>query len=433
MPIPEPKAKHNHATLKFPEGFLWGAATSGHQVEGNNTDSDWWAWEQKHRPPEERSGEADDQYNRYREDFQMAKDLGHNAHRLSIEWSRIEPEEGQFSQDAIDHYREVLKDLKDKEFEVMLTLNHFTIPEWLAKKGGFESFSFPRYYMRFLKKIIPEYKEYVNLWLTFNEPGSIAWMSYLYGLWPPSKRSFISAAKVYFNLARAHKRAYRYIHRVEPKAMVGVTTNINSFEEFHNHRIWELLSVWSSDLVANHLFYILTGKKTHDFLGFDYYFNWYITSASGVHIPKRFDVIAAKKNMSDLGWEIRPEGIFDVLMDFSDFGKPVYITENGLASTNDDRRCRFLVAYLQEIYHAISAGVDVRGYFHWSLIDNFEWADGFEPRFGLVEVNYSNQKRTPRPSAYVYKDIIEHDGIPHYLLKFIGHTVEADDVLKNRD
>lgn len=424
-----PKPKHDHSTLNFPDGFLWGAATSAYQVEGNNTNADWWEWERKNQPEEKWSGEAADQYHLYEKDFELIKDLGHNSHRLSLEWSRIEPEEGRWDESEIEHYKKVLKSLKDKDLKVMLTLNHMTIPIWLAKKGGYESFSFPKYFRRFVKKVVPEYKDYVDLWLTLNEPGSIAWMNYLFGLWPPGKRSLISCFKAYFNMARAHRQSYRIIHQIIPNAQVGITTNINSFHPLHNHKLLELISVWGSDLISNHLFIFLSGKRNHDFFGLDYYFNSYINSKGG-KFPQRIDIFQTKKDVTDMGWEIYPQGMFEVIMDFSDYKKPIYIAEAGIASTNDDRRCRFLIGYLQEIYHAISTGADVKGFFHWSLIDNFEWADGYTPRFGLIEVDYKTQKRTPRLSAYLYKEIIKHNGIPHELLKFIGHSVNAEEVLK---
>ena len=433
MTINVPEEKHDHHTLKFPENFLWGGATSAHQVEGNNIYNDWWDWEQRVQPPEKRSEQADDQYHLYKDDFKLAKELGHNSHRLSVEWSRIEPIEGQFNQKEIDHYIDVLKDLKEKGFTVMLTLNHFTLPLWMAKKGGYEGISFPRYFVRFVKRVVPEFKDYVDYWITINEPQSIVWMSYLYGAWPPQKKSNLSAMTVYWNLAMAHRKAYKIIHQLIPKAQVGITTNANSFNVFHNHRLMELLTIWISDLIANHLFISLSGKDNHDFFGLDYYFNSYISLSEGAHIPKIVDIHQTKKNVSDMGWEIYPEGIFEVIMDFSDYKKPIIITENGLASTNDDRRIRFLLSYLQEIYHAISSGADVRGYFHWSLIDNFELADGFTPRFGLIEVDYPTQERRPRGSALVYKEIIKNNGIPHYLMKFLGHRINAGEVLKEKD
>lgn len=423
-----PAPKHDHNTLEFPKNFLWGAATSSHQVEGDNVNNDWWAFEQT-RPEKYRSGKACNQYELYNQDFKLASDLGHNSHRLSIEWSRIEPEKGKFNEEEIEHYRQVLKSLKDKGFTVMLTLNHFTLPLWLAKKGGWESLFAPKYFERFVKKVVPEFKDYVDLWVTINEPGVIVWQCYLLGLWPPQKKSKLAAARVMWNLARAHKKAYKAVHNILPRSKVGLAHNVSSFDAFHHHSLREGLAVWGMDLFANHLIYKLTGKKTHDFLGLNYYFNSYVSFNGEGKLPSLVDIATTKKETSDLGWEIYPEGIFDILMDFSDYHLPVYITENGLASTNDDRRVRFLLSYLKEIYHAIQSGVDVRGYFHWSLIDNFEWADGFTPRFGLVEVDFKTEERTPRPSAYVYKKIIEENGIPHDLLRLLGHGMNVKDVI----
>ncbi len=428
--IIQPPPRHDHQPLKFPEGFLWGAATSSHQVEGNNKNNDWWEWEQT-RPEKMRSGLAADQYNRYAEDFSLAKKLGHNAHRLSIEWSRIEPEPGWFNQEEIDHYVDVLKDLKSKGFTVMLTLHHFTNPLWLSKVGAWENSKTPVYFNNFVAKVVPIFKDYVDLWITINEPGVLVFCDYVLTKWPPQKKSKLALLKATKNLARAHKMAYTTIHELVPNAQVGFANNVSSFESFHKHSIREKAYEWFLDIITDHLFYKATGMEYHDFLGVNYYFNEYISFNGNARLPNIVDIATTKKATSDLGWEIYPEGIFNVLVDLSDYHKPIYITENGLASTNDDRRCRFLISYLQQIYHAMASGCHVKGYFHWSLLDNFEWSDGFDPRFGLIEVDYETQKRTPRPSAYVYQKVIEANGIPHELLKFLGHSIDAKDVLKD--
>lgn len=426
-----PKPKHDHASLKFPENFLWGAGTSAYQVEGGNTNTDWWEWEEKNQPPEKRSGEACDQYNRFDSDFSLAKELGHNSHRLSIEWSRIEPEEGKFSQEAIDHYKSVFKSLKEKNMTVMLTLYHFTLPLWISKKGGWENFKTPKYFNRFIKRIVPEFKEFVDFWITINEPGVYVFMSYQggdkTGSWPPQKKSNFLSVVVMYNLARAHKKAYKTIHSLVPKAMVGIANNLNSFESFHKHSLIEQFAVIVDDFITNHSFYCLT-SGFHDFFGVNYYFNWHLNRVEGKLLPEIVDVGTHGFDVTDMGWEIHPEGIFNVLTDISDH-IPIFITECGIASTNDDRRNRFLVNYLQEVYRAIQAKVNIQGFFYWSLIDNFEWHQGFTPRFGLIEVDYATQKRTPRDSAYVYKEIIEENGIPHKMLRFLGHTVTTKEVL----
>lgn len=430
MNIPTPKEKHDHATLDFPEGFLWGTGTSAHQVEGNNVNNDWWEWEQRVQPPDKRSEQACNQYELFEQDIQLVKDFGHNAHRLSIEWSRIEPEEGLFNETAILHYQQELKSLKAKDISVMLTLFHFTIPLWLAKKGGWENGQAVKYFERFVKKMVPLLKDYVDFWITINEPGVYSWACFEEGKWPPQKKSRLLNFKVYWNLAQAHKKAYKIIHQEVHNAKVGIANNVTSIDSFHQHSLLEGAAVWGYDFVYNHIFYKLTGIKSHDFLGLNYYLNSYISFGGETRLPKLVDMVIINQDVSDLGWEIYPEGIFDIIMDFSDYHLPIYITENGIASTNDDRRVRFLLGYLKEIYHAIALGVKVKGYFHWSLLDNFEWADGFTPRFGLVEIDFNTQKRTPRPSAYVYKEIAKSNGIPHYLLKLLGHGIRVEEVIK---
>ncbi|MBI2017729.1 glycoside hydrolase family 1 protein [Candidatus Daviesbacteria bacterium] len=429
MPKTHLKEKHDHATLKFPDGFLWGAATSAHQVEGNNIHNDWWEWEQK-REPRFRSGLACNQYELYEQDFDLAKSLNHNAHRLSIEWSRIEPEEGKFDIDAIEHYRAVFKSLKARKMAVCLTLWHFTLPAWLAQKGGWENLKAPFYFERFLKKVIPEIGEFVDLWITLNEPEVYIYELYIEKVWPGAKKSWWAQVKTQLNLARAHKKAYKLVHKIYPNSKVGIANNVQSIETFHKHSLIEQLSVIATDLTANHLFYVLT-KGTHDFLGLNYYFHTRLKEKDGL-LPEIINAKDEGKDISDLGWEVYPEGIFDILTDFKNH-LPIYITECGIASTNDDRRNRFLVTYLSEVYRAIQAGVNVRGFFYWSLLDNFEWHRGFEPRFGLVEVDYASQKRHLRTSALTYAEIIAANGIPHSLMRFIGHTVTAEEVLKDFD
>lgn len=426
-----PKPQHEHGILDFPKDFLWGTASSAYQVEGNNVNADWWEWEKKNQPQAKQSGQACDQYNRYEEDFDLAKSLNLNSQRISIEWSRIEPIEGQFDEVEIKHYVQVLKALKKRGFTVMLTLHHFTNPLWFAQKGGWESLKAATYFERFVKKIVPEIKDYVDLWVTINEPGIYTFMAYLggddAGRFPPAKKSNTAALKVSWNFARAHKKAYRTIHKIVPNAKVGISQNVSSFGAFHKHSILEQLAVGLSDIFTNHSFYFLT-KGYHDFLGINYYFNYRFNLEKGL-VPKIINPEAERFEVSDLGWEVYPEGLFEVLTDMSD-GLPIYISESGIASTNDDRRTRFLINFLQETYRAIKAGVKVKGFFYWSLTDNFEWHRGFEPRFGLVEIDYKTQKRIPRPSFDVYREIIKHNGIPHKLLRLLGHGLNVEKELK---
>ena len=417
----EPEEKHDHGPLNFPTGFLWGAATSAYQVEGGNIHADWEDFKS--------AGQASDQYNLYEQDFDLAKSLNHNSHRLSIEWSRIEPSEGEFDQKEIEHYVKLLKYLKKLNFTVMLTLWHVTLPKWVADKGGWENGQTVKYFERFVKKIIPEIGEFVALWITVNEPGVYVYETYIVRAWPHAKKSLLGQIKTLLNLASAHKKAYKALHQIYPAGKpVGMANNVMSFEAFHKHSLTEQLAVTLNDIFINHLFYFLT-KGTHDFLGINYYFH--VRFKHQGLIPEPVNKLQQIHEISDLGWEVYPEGLFDVLADLSD-DIPIYITECGIATTNDDRRNRFLIAYLQEVSRAIKAGVNVRGFFYWSLIDNFEWHLGFDPRFGLVEVDYDTFKRTPRNSAQVYSEIIKRNGIPHDLLKLLGHGIRVKDVLKEK-
>lgn len=425
-----PEETHDHEPLKFPDGFLWGSATSSHQVEGNNINNDWWEWEKRTEPVERQSGIACDQYNRYPEDIQLLKDLGHQVYRMSIEWSRVEPENGIFNQDAIDHYIDELKLLKEKGIIVMLTLHHFSNPLWFTKKGAWLHWNAANYFERYVKKIVPQIAPYVDFWITLNEYPGYVFDAYGRGKFPPNIRSRPKMVWAMWNMSDAHVKAYKAIHKFDKKAKVGVAHNITSYNALHKHSFRENIAVWMMDLLGNHALYWMTGIKTHDFLGVNYYYNRYLDGTKSF-FPQIFNIEASKKDVSDMGWEVRPEGIFDVLMDFTDYHKPMYITENGIASTNDDRRVRFLLSFLKEIYHAIAAGADIRGYVYWSLMDNYEWVEGFKPRFGLVAVDFDDGlKRIPRPSAYVYKDIIKNNGIRHDLLKLLGHGIQVEEVLK---
>lgn len=423
------KGKHDHAILRFPDGFLWGSSTSAYQVEGNNSKSDWWDFEQKTQPPHLRCGIACDQYHRYEADFDLIKQLNQNSHRLSIEWSRIETADNQFNIEEIEHYKKVLKALKDRNIKVVLTLWHFTLPLWVADMGGWQNSKTPEFFERFVKRIAPEIAEFVDMWITLNEPGVYIYEGYIKKEWPPQSKGLLARVKATLNLASAHKKVYKYLHTTYPGNPTGIAQNVQSLEPYHKHSIIELLAVLLTDLTVNHLFYFLT-KGTHDFLGINYYFHIRFVTKEDF-IPHIAEASGQSREISDLGWEVYPEGLFDVLADLSD-GIPIYITECGIASTNDDRRNRFLITYLHEVYRAIQSGIDVRGFFYWSLIDNFEWHRGFKPRFGLVEIDYKTLERHIRPSALVYSDIIQHNGIPHSLLRFIGHTVSAEEVLEKR-
>lgn len=383
--------------------FLYGAATSAYQVEGNNIHSDWWDWE-KRTPGVTRSGKAADHWNRYKEDFALAKSLGHNAHRLSIEWSRIEPTPGVWNMKAVEHYRNVLRELKQQGFTTFVTLHHFTNPQWFAERGGWVKRANVAYFTRYVRFISQRIGEDVDFWVTINEPMVYSTISYWAKHWPPQEKNFLHMLRVIWNMAQAHKKAYRILHTMFPKTPVGIAKHCIAYIPEHKHELDDTTVTSLQDWWFNHMFLWLTGKATHDYIGVNYYFprHHHITT-----FPPSMKLIDMHKPTTDLGWVIDATGLTHVLLHMKKYGKPIYITENGLADKEDTRRADFIRSHLRAIEAAQAKGVDVRGYLHWSLMDNFEWAEGFAPRFGLIEVDYVTQQRTVRPSARVYQAIIE--------------------------
>jgi beta-glucosidase len=407
--------------LQFPKGFLWGAATSAHQVEGG-TMNQWSEWEQANAgrlaeeaklkwdlwqqekfsemfdPENYVSGKACDHYNRYEEDFDIAKSLGHNAHRFSIEWSRIEPEEGEFNEKEIEHYRKVIQAIKDRGMEPFVTLWHWTNPLWLEEKGGCESREFVKCFSRYSEYIAEKLGSEVKYWITLNEPTSVIASSYLTGVWPPQKKNLLAVWRVYRRLSKTHKKAYKKIHEINKDAWVGFANIMHSFEAYRKNSFLDRLGIGVGRFVANKLFILLT-DGCNDFLAVQYYFHNRFKFPKKIHLHD--------KPETDMGWEIFPEGIYHVIKRLKKYKLPIYITENGLADATDEKRAQFIKDHLKWVHKSIDEGADVRGYFYWSLLDNFEWDKGFWPQFGLVEIDYKTLERKIRPSALEYKKICE--------------------------
>ncbi|RJP69131.1 MAG: glycoside hydrolase family 1 protein [Candidatus Abyssobacteria bacterium SURF_17] len=416
-------------TLEFPKGFLWGTATAAHQVEGGNRNNDWWEWEHRRGTIADgtTSESACDQYNRYNEDFDLVKGFGHNAHRLSLEWSRIEPKEGVFSSAELAHYRRVLEALHSRGIEPMLTLHHFTNPLWLAKMGGWENPRVVEYFTRYAKVVASELGSLVRFWVTINEPTVYTYMSYIQGVWPPGAKRIRSAAIVMTNLLRAHALAYHVIHEASPGpgCSVGIAKHIRILDPLRPGRVCDRAVARLSDFVFNRWFLdaIETGRlawpigmgqkvqllsATQDFIGLNYYTRE--MTRFSLSKPQRLFIENLTRPgcaTNDLRWEIYPEGFYRALMDLKKYARPIYVTENGCATPDDALRRSYLRDHLVQLHRAISAGADVRGYFHWSLIDNFEWAEGLGRKLGLVAVDYATQARAPRPSAWVYAKIAQ--------------------------
>lgn len=405
---------------KFFENFFWGAATSAHQVEGGNY-NDWSEWEKLTATDKVRSiklrqwpeyllksypnplqvenyvsGRACDHYSCFEKDFDIAKELGHNAHRFSIEWSCIEPKKGEFNHQELEHYRQVILALRERGLEPFVTLWHWPIPVWLRDKGGWESKEVIGYFSRYVDFVVRGLGGQVKFWITLNEPTVYASNSYFRGWWPPQKRSMFAYFKVVRNLIKAHQESCKVIKKINPNAQVGIAHHTVWFEAYKNHFINRIMK-WIADLLVNYHF-LNHISDYQDFIGLNNYFHNRINYGFNKN---------ENKVVSDLGWEVYPGALYGVLKDLSRYQKPIYITENGVADGLDILRGDFIEESISWIKKAMAEGVDVRAYFHWSLLDNFEWAYGFWPRFGLVEVDYKTMARKIRPSAWKYKKIIE--------------------------
>lgn len=428
-------------TLHFPSGFLWGTTTAAHQVEGGNTNNDWYAWEQQ--PGRvygaQTSGLACDWWNNAEADLARAAAMGQNAHRLSVEWSRIEPREGVWDYAAIDRYRALLRFLRDHHLQPMVTLHHFTTPLWLAERGGWENPQIISHFERFAAKVVRALGEFCHLWITLNEPVIYAVLGWLGGVprdenrpqstFPPGKHDLLLTFRVLENLFLGHAAAYRALHRGQPSAKVGVAHNMPYIVPFRQSPLdrlatWQPLRIltWGGPEATEHgriprLFgvrYVKELDNTTDFLGVQYYQR--ISMAFDLTSPRTLfaqNKLSPDSTVSDLGHsEIHPEGLYHLLRRAARYRKPIYITENGIADASDTYRPAFLADHLRQVWMAIRDGVPVKGYFHWTLTDNFEWAEGWNLRFGLIEVDPVTQQRTIRPSGHLYRQICIANALP---------------------
>lgn len=403
----------------FPEKFLFGTSTAAHQVEGDNKWNDWWYYEQIGKLPY-KSGKACNHWELYREDIELMAELGYNAYRFSIEWSRLFPEEGKFNEDAFNRYREIIELLLEKGITPNATLHHFTSPRWFMEKGGFLKEENLKYWEQYVDKAA-ELLKGVKLVATFNEPLVYVTMGYLTAYWPPFIKSPFKSFRVAANLLKAHSIAYELLHG---KFKVGIVKHIRvmlperkgdekAARKADNLFNWYFLdAIWSGKYRGAFKTYSVP-ESDADFIGVNYY------TASTVRrslnpLKMFFEAKDAEigERRTQMGWSVYPEGIYLALKRASEYGRPLYVTENGIATLDDEWRKEFIIEHLRQVLRAIEDGIDVRGYFYWSLMDNYEWREGFEPRFGLIEVDFETFERRPRGSAYLYGEIARTKKLP---------------------
>lgn len=432
----------------FPKNFLWGASTSAHQVEGGNHNQ-WTVWEldnaarlaktaakrlsgwlpvydevkaQAQDPNNYISGEGIKHYELYKSDFELLKELNLNAFRFGIEWSRIEPEEGQWDQEAIEHYQTYIKELKKLQIEPLLNVWHWTHPVWFEQKGGFLRKRNLKYFDRFVKKVAQELTEDLNYIITINEPNIYVTYSYLSGEFPPQQKSLAKTLRVYWNLTRAHRRAYYILKHHKPSLQIGVAAQLANIQAKRPHNFFdELATKWMR--YSWNWWFLRRVSKQQDFVGFNYYFTDYYKGfvrknpdqepTDDQELRERqlpgVQRVNPKAPISDLHWYMEPEGLYPLLIrTWAHYKKPIIVTENGVADMHDQYRRWWLEETIVAMERALSEGVDLRGYFYWSLLDNFEWANGWWPKFGLVEVDREeSMKRKPRESAKWFAEKIK--------------------------
>jgi beta-glucosidase len=401
------------AALNFPPGFLWGTASAAHQVEGDNRNNDWWLFEQQ--PGRIHGGDssliADDHYRRYREDFRLLRKMRNNAHRLSIEWSRVEPRRGEFDARQLRHYRDVLGELREQGLRPMLTLHHFTSPIWFTERGGWTAAEAPEAFLRFVRRVVDELGDLVDLWCTINEPNIYAANGWVVGEFPPGHQGDVLGMwRVLANMRRAHLAAYRAIHQKLPDAAVGLSHHRFLFLPERATRRDRLaarvaqgfMDRWPAGRVRREP----AVETEADWIGIAHY--WAQHAAFDPLRPQ--DQFIRRSNipgvpLTDMGWASDPAWMRDVLNEVRHLGKPVYVTENGISAGDDAVREDYLPKVLRSVHGAIQDGVDVRGYFHWTGFDNFEWARGYSQKFGLIAVDRTTLERTVKPSGHLYARI----------------------------
>jgi beta-glucosidase len=420
------------ATFHFPRGFLWGTATASHQVEGKNTQNNWWAWEQSagHIQDNHTSGLACDWWGgRWREDLDRAAAAGQNAHRLSIEWSRIQPAPDRWDENALDRYIEILRGLSERKMTPLVTLHHFTDPLWLAELGGWGNERVVEYFNAYVGKVVEALREYTKLWVTINEPNVLYISAYLLGIWPPGEQSLKTCFQVMTNLVRAHAAAYHTIHRIQPQARVGMAIN---YRPLHPLRSWSPLDRGAARIYSqmfNEFFptalqsgslrfpfwrrRVPEAKGTQDYLGVNYYNHDYVTANLGkLKSAVEKPAFPPGSDVSPSGmFANMPDGIFRAVKWGLKFKVPLMITENGIEDADDRIRPRYLIQHVHQLWRAVNFNLPVQGYFHWTLVDNFEWERGWTQRFGLWELDLETQARRKRSSADLYAEICRENGL----------------------
>jgi beta-glucosidase len=406
----------------FPPDFHWGVATSAFQLEGS-PNSDWATWD----PTLAKTPNITDHYNLYRQDLRLLKELGVNSYRFSIEWSRIEPQENVWAEDAIAHYQDIIDILRSYNIEPMITLHHFSNPRWFSELTPWHQTSSIDKFLRFTEMMVSRLKG-VRYWITFNEPYVILLGGYLDGCTPPGLQDVPSALRALKNIFTCHGRAYDIIHKYVPNAQVSLSHNMSVFAPWKKWNPFDRLLKKTANRFYNHSIIdaFLTGifvvkfpfsrpikievpiKDKLDFFGVNYYTRIHLRfnpfKKMGVELCH---VDIDGHGLTNIGWEIHPRGIEKVLRYASRLRVPLMITENGIATHDSEEKVKYMKRHVDMIERCLRNGLDVRGYYYWTLIDNYEWLIGLDARFGLYRVDFETLKRFPTSAAAYYTYLIQ--------------------------
>lgn len=382
---------------------MWGAALSSYQCEGKNFNTDWCVWEKE--KGFQNAGLCCNHYELFEQDFKLASRLNLNSLRISLEWARICPQSSQFSEQALSHYEEVINKIISFGLTPIVTLHHFTNPIWFAKNGGWLNSKNVDGFLRYLRKTVELFKNKVQYWLILNEPCVYVYNSFIRGSWPPGTKSLSCAKKVLVNMIEAYLQGYQEIKKIYGTnlSLVSFSKHMRVFSPCSNNGLDNFAAFLRHKLFNLSVVEYLFSRNSLDFLALNYYCKEY-DRFKGI-FGRKCSCLRHKERKNNLGWYVYPEGFYKLLLGLKRFRLPVIITENGTAEIKDSFYEQYLLAHLQSAAKAIGEGVDLRGYFWWSLLDNFEWDKGFEKRFGLIEVDYADFRRTVRPFALTYSRI----------------------------
>ncbi len=445
-----PQDKWNWAEIdvsqtNFPKDFIWGTATAAHQIEGNNENTNWGEWEKDstHIKDGSNAKTAVDGWNLAKDDVKLMKDLGVNSYRFSLAWNKIEPEKGKINEDALQHYDELINELLANNIQPMITLHHFTHPLWFQQLGAFEKEENIKHFIEFSKLVFLRYSDRVKFWVTLNEPNVYVTSAYFNTSFPPGNANAKLGGEVLKNMLKAHVLVYKALksgqlsvvggqenkdQKPKTEVQIGLATSIFQFEPYRRWHLGDWAIARSSDAIFNEtiLGFFRTGTMNFnvpletsftytdleapnslDFIGVNYY----------SHFAYKFDldfkkatqsIAVADEEPTDMPYTIYTEGIYRAIRDAATLKKPIIITENGIADSRDDRRGKYIKQSLYAVSKAIADGYDVRGYYYWSLMDNFEWAEGYTQKFGLYEVNLQTNERKLREGSKAFAEVIKN-------------------------